>query len=97
VPIRYGNLLRLYAGQIDPADPSHFTIGYWLDGQSGTIDGRMRDTGLSLRLAEGAPAGEEVMQKLGSNLPPTAEVWDLTAPRGTTSPSGADRAKSEGP
>jgi hypothetical protein len=31
--------LRLYAGQPDPSDPSHFTIGYDINGEAGTIDG----------------------------------------------------------
>ena len=35
--------LRLFAGQPDLADPSHFTIGYELDGSRGTIDGWLRD------------------------------------------------------
>lgn len=39
-------LFRLYAGQPDPADRSHFTIGYDLDGRHGTIDGRLNDKGV---------------------------------------------------
>jgi hypothetical protein len=35
--------LRLYAGQIDPHDPSHFTIDYVLPNQRGTIDGWLLD------------------------------------------------------
>jgi hypothetical protein len=34
--------VRFYAGQIDAADPSHFTIRYTLDGKDGIIHGRMR-------------------------------------------------------
>ena len=33
--------LRYYAGQPDPNDPTHFTFGYAIDGQRGTIDGRL--------------------------------------------------------
>jgi hypothetical protein len=87
VPIHYGNRLRFFAGQIDPADPSHFTIGYQVDGQAGTIDGRVRDTGLVLRPSGGAPAGEEVMEKLDNSRPPYDEVWDLIAPTNTTRPA----------
>ena len=35
--------LRLFAGQPDPADGSHFTIAYELGGRPGTIDGFLRD------------------------------------------------------
>jgi hypothetical protein len=38
-------LFRFYAGQPDPADASHFTIGYDLDGRHGTIHGRLKDNG----------------------------------------------------
>jgi hypothetical protein len=38
-------LFRFYAGQPDPADASHFTIGYDLDGRRGAIDGRLKDNG----------------------------------------------------
>jgi hypothetical protein len=34
--------LRIFAGQPDPADTSHLTIKYDLDGHAGTIDGWMR-------------------------------------------------------
>ena len=39
-----GPQLRLFAGQADPADESHFTIDYEVDGDRGTIDGWLRDT-----------------------------------------------------
>jgi hypothetical protein len=35
--------LSLFAGQPDPADSTHFTIGYIANGQPGTIDVRLRD------------------------------------------------------
>jgi hypothetical protein len=37
--------LRIYAGQIDPADPSHFTIRYEQWGQTDVVDGRLDPTG----------------------------------------------------
>lgn len=37
-------LLRIYAGQPDPADPSHFTIRYQMWGQQDILDGRLDDT-----------------------------------------------------
>jgi hypothetical protein len=36
---------RLYAGRADPADPSHFTIAYEIDGKPGTIDGYLKLNG----------------------------------------------------
>jgi hypothetical protein len=53
--IDYGNRLRVFAGQADVKDPSHFTIAYELDGRAGTIDGWVRSSGLELRLREGGP------------------------------------------
>jgi hypothetical protein len=47
-------LLRLYAGQSDPAAPSHFTIRYQLGSQAGTIDGWLRvDDDVSLKVRDG--------------------------------------------
>jgi hypothetical protein len=43
--VQYSDQLRLYAGQIDPADPSHFTIAYDLDGQTSVIDGWLKADG----------------------------------------------------
>jgi hypothetical protein len=37
--IRFTNSLRIFAGQPDPNDESHFTIRYELDGKSNVIDG----------------------------------------------------------
>jgi hypothetical protein len=37
--LKQGDSLRLYAGQSDTRDLSHFTIGYEVNDQSGTIDG----------------------------------------------------------
>ena len=37
--------LRVFAGQADPNDESHFTIAYELDGVAGTIDGWLRADG----------------------------------------------------
>jgi hypothetical protein len=35
--------ITFMVGQPDPADPSHFTIGYTMNGQAGTIDGWLTD------------------------------------------------------
>lgn len=37
------DVLRFYAGQLDSADPSHFTIAYNFNQSNGTIDGWLRD------------------------------------------------------
>ncbi|CAA9391999.1 MAG: hypothetical protein AVDCRST_MAG64-2061 [uncultured Phycisphaerae bacterium] len=42
---RFQQPITLFAGQPDPADPTHFTIDYEYDGQPGTIDGHLRDGG----------------------------------------------------
>ncbi len=42
--------LRIFAGQPDDADASHFTIGYELDGKRGTIDGWLRNPGQRVHL-----------------------------------------------
>lgn len=34
--------LKIFAGQIDSSDPSHFTIGYEMYGQPGIVDGWLR-------------------------------------------------------
>jgi len=74
VPIDYGNRLRVYAGQADPADASHFTIAYQLDGKAGTIDGWAKDAGVVLRPREGAPVAPDP-----SSATAFDEWWDLTA------------------
>jgi hypothetical protein len=40
-----GGHYRFFAGQPDPADPSHFTIPYDLDGKRGVIHGRVKANG----------------------------------------------------
>lgn len=44
----------VYAGQPDPADSSHFTIGYTAGGKTGTIDGRLKADGtVTLTIRDG--------------------------------------------
>jgi hypothetical protein len=40
-----GDRVRIYEGQPDSADATHFTIDYDLNGQRGTIDGNLDDNG----------------------------------------------------
>ena len=79
VTIDYGHKLRVFTGQPDPADLSHFTIAYQLDGKPGTIDGRVRDDELVLRPSTGAPAPRDVVRNLRTAGSATDQVWDLTA------------------
>jgi hypothetical protein len=39
----HGNGLRIFAGQADPKDASHFTIEYEIDGVKGVLDGWLQD------------------------------------------------------
>lgn len=51
-----GERLRLYAGQPDPMEPSHFTIRYEVNGTPGTLDGWLRDDdGVTLLRREPPP------------------------------------------
>jgi hypothetical protein len=43
--INYRSQMRVYAGQPDPADASHFTIAYDLDGHPGVINGWLKADG----------------------------------------------------
>jgi len=42
IPAYTPGSLRFYAGQLDPADPSRFTIRYAVDGKEGLMRGRMK-------------------------------------------------------
>jgi len=81
-----GNRLRVYAGQADLADPSHFTIAYVLDGKAGTIDGWAKDAGVVLRPREGAAVAPDPASATKFD-----ENWDLTAPAATQ--PGGERAR----
>lgn len=74
VPIEPGNQLRLFGGSPDPADPSHFTIPYELDGQPGVIDGWLKDDALVLRPRQGraiASPGDPAWELLPATNPVT--------------------------
>ena len=46
ITLQPGDKLRVFAGQPDPADASHFTIDYVLNGTRHTIDGWLKADGL---------------------------------------------------
>jgi hypothetical protein len=72
-------LFRIYAGRVDPTDPSHFTIDYELDDQRGTIDGRMReDDQVELR-----PRGGAIIDRSSDGR---EAVWDPYASPPATRP-----------
>ena len=52
-PLGATDQLRVFAGQLDPADPSHFTIRYQLNGREGFVDGWL-DPGRRVRLTDHA-------------------------------------------
>lgn len=54
LPLTGDERLRMFAGQPDPTNLSHWTIGYELNGQAGTIDGYLKDNdGISLDVRDG--------------------------------------------
>jgi hypothetical protein len=67
--------LRVYMGEPDPSEASHFTIRYETDSGNGVIDGWLRDDdSVALRVRDGParmPAGyyEEIERKLDSLTP----------------------------
>jgi hypothetical protein len=55
---RASDRLRLFAGQPDASDPTHFTIRYDINGERGTIDGWLRDDGMVTFTVRDGPAKE---------------------------------------
>jgi hypothetical protein len=54
-PFQSARRLRVYSVDLDPNDPSRFTLRYEIDGQPGTVDGKLEDDAtLSLKV-RGAP------------------------------------------
>jgi len=68
---------RVYAGQADPANPSHLTFAYDIDGRPGTIDGWLKDGD---RLMLEPRAGRLVRWNSGEEY-----VWDVSPPAATQS------------
>lgn len=77
-----GQVVRVFAGRIDPVDPARFLIPYELNDETGEIEGILRTDGtVSLRVISGPcmmPAGyEQHMQELIKNLDPLPKRPDL--------------------
>lgn len=68
---------RVCAGQADPANPSHLTFAYDIDGRPGTIDGWLKDGD---RLMLEPRAGRLVRWNSGEEY-----VWDVSPPAATQS------------
>lgn len=50
---------RVYAGRVDPADPSHFTIEYEMWGQREVLDGRIDNEGVVRVVTRKPPAAKD--------------------------------------
>jgi hypothetical protein len=73
-------VFRVFAGQPDPRNASHFTIGYEVDGKPGTIDGwLLKDLTVVLEPREG-----RIVQQDVNGL---RREWDPYADPPTTRPS----------
>jgi hypothetical protein len=58
LPLNGDERLRIYAGQPDPVDLSHWTMRYEINGVPGTIDGWLSDNeGIWLQVRDGPAAG----------------------------------------
>jgi hypothetical protein len=51
-----GTDMRIFAGQVDPKDPSHFTVQIHLDEKREVIEGRLLDDGTVSLAFRGIPA-----------------------------------------
>lgn len=69
---------RIFAGQLDPNNPSHLTIAYDIDGKPGVIDGWLKDGD---RLMLEPRVGRLTGWNSGSEY-----VWDMTASSAATKP-----------
>jgi hypothetical protein len=76
---------RIFPGQVDPADPTHLTIPYEIDGTPGLIDGRLNDGD---RLMLTPRAGRLARWTSG-----TEYRWDLTAGNSATRASALETLK----
>lgn len=56
-----GDVIRFFAGQPDPNDPSHFTIRYVMNGNEGIIDGNLQPDGKTVVV--GARGGGPMLDK----------------------------------
>jgi hypothetical protein len=68
-----GERLRIYAGQLDPADASHVTIPYEINGVRGTIDGRIAASGIPELTIRDGPASKRTYDTYRAQDPPPVQ------------------------
>jgi len=74
------NVMRIFSGQPDPKDESHFTISYELDGNPGVIDGwLLRDQTVALQPRTGGITSQDNQGR--------RRVWNPYAAPPTTRPA----------
>jgi hypothetical protein len=74
------NIMRIFSGQPDPKDESHFTIGYELDGTPGVIDGwLLSDQTVVLEPRAGRITSQDNLAR--------QRIWDPYADPPTTRPA----------
>ena len=74
------NVMRIFSGQPDPKDESHFTISYELDGNPGVIDGwLLRDQTVALQPRTGGITSQDNQGR--------SRVWNPYADPPTTRPA----------
>ena len=83
IEVEPGQVMRFFAGQVDPADPSHFTIRYEMNGVVGWFDGWLRDDGNVVL----EPRAGRVVQSDPRGLTRVWNPYAEPAPRATTGPS----------
>jgi hypothetical protein len=71
--------IRIHGGQVDPADASHLTLPYEVDGQQGTIDGYLDNTD-HVRLVPRDDAAATGGAAAPSFLSPREPPWVPAAP-----------------
>jgi hypothetical protein len=69
--VKRGPALTIFTGEPDPADATHLTIPYAIDGQPGTIDVWLRDRDLLVKPRQGLPRFESGREAWELGISPT--------------------------
>ena len=83
-----GTDMRLFAGQIDAKDPSHFTVQVHLDEKREVIEGRLLDDGAVTLAFRGIPASITDWRAAQS----TADITPLLSPQAHSCPSSTSQS-----
>jgi hypothetical protein len=73
VPLQPFFDLRLFAGQRDPVNETHFTIPYESDGRPGTIDGWVKENAVDLELRTSSPTSTSTSSPTTPSPPASAD------------------------